>query len=289
MVPQLAGKGLADATAALVAAGFVLGRVVEEPSATALPGTVLGPSELRLALESTEIDLVVARGVTAPETKLVFSVAGSKRLAVRKATTIAARIKVSRPADVTATLYSASKQRLYTWRVKVKAGANVVKLKLPAEIRRPGTYSLTWVARSGTQTVRHTVALTLVGPRLAQVTPKRGVIEIVLAGEEPATGAVQPALSGTRARVVAMANPDQTFALTASTARNVGVVVVDVDAYGLGFVSDLRTVFPSLRLLAIAREPATRALAVRAGAVLALPRDTPARQVAKAIAAIAAS
>ena len=77
--------------------------------------------------------------------------------------------------------------------------------------------------------------------------------------------------------------------LTASAARNIGLVVVDVDAYGLGFVADLRTVFPSLRLIAIAREPATRALAVRAGAVVALPRNTPAAQVAKAIAAIATS
>ena len=119
-----------------------------------------------------------------------------------------------------------------------------------------------------------------------RVQPKRQEIEVVLAGEQPAKGAIQPELSGTGARVVATATPDQTFALAASAARNVGVVVVDVDAYGVGFVSDLRTVFPSLRLIAIAREPATRALAVRAGAVLALPRNTPARQLAKAIAAI---
>ena len=88
---------------------------------------------------------------------------------VTKTTTIAARIKVSRPASVTATLYTAKKQRLYTWRLKVKAGANVVKLRLPTQIRRPGTYSLTWVARSGTETIRRTVKLTLVGPKLAQV------------------------------------------------------------------------------------------------------------------------
>jgi DNA-binding NarL/FixJ family response regulator len=149
-------------------------------------------------------------------------------------------------------------------------------------------YSLTWVARSGTETIRRTVKLTLVGPKLAQVKPKRGQIEIVLAGEEPARAVLQRRLSGTNTRVVATATPDQTFALTASTARNIGVVVVDVDAYGLGFVADLRTVFPSLSLIAIAREPATRTLAVRAGAVVALPRNTPATQLAKAIAAIAA-
>ena len=130
--------------------------------------------------------------------------------------------------------------------------------------------------------------MTLVGPKLAQVKPTREAIEVVLAGEKPTKHLLEPRLAGTGARLVATATPDQTFALTASTARNVGVVVVDVDAYGLGFVSDLRTVFPSLRLIAIAREPGTRALAVRAGAVLALPRNTPVSQLAKAIAAVSA-
>jgi DNA-binding NarL/FixJ family response regulator len=115
------------------------------------------------------------------------------------------------------------------------------------------------------------------------------VIEIVLAGEQPAKDALRTGLSGTGTRVVATATPDQTFALTASAARNIGVVVIDVDAYGLGFVADLRTVFPSVRLIAIAREPATRTLAVRAGAVLALPRETPVRQLAKAITTISGS
>ena len=79
-VPQLTGKGLEEATAALGAAGFVLGRVLEAPIATVVPGTVIGPADLKLALESSAIDLVVARGVTSAETKLVFSVAGSKKL-----------------------------------------------------------------------------------------------------------------------------------------------------------------------------------------------------------------
>jgi hypothetical protein len=88
-------------------------------------------------------------------------------------------------------------------------------------------------------------------------------------------------------RVVARATPDETFALVASAVRNVGIVVVDVDAYGLVFVGDLHTVFPALRLIAIAREPALRHLSVRAGAVLALPRSTSSQQLAKAIVRIA--
>ena len=58
----------------------------------------------------------------------------------------------------------------------------MVKLKLPKQIRRPGTYDLTWVARSGTEAIRRTLKLTLVGPKRAQVKPPRLELEIVLAG-----------------------------------------------------------------------------------------------------------
>jgi hypothetical protein len=46
-------------------------------------------------------------------------------------------------------------------------------------------------------------------------------------------------------------------------------------------------VFPALRLIAIAREPTTRGRAIRAGALLALPRSTSSRQLANAIVRIA--
>ena len=114
--------------------------------------------------------------------------------------------------------------------------------------------------------------------------PKKQVLEVVLAGERPAKDALRPRRG---VRVVAGANPDQTFALVASARRNVGVVVVDVDAYGVMFVGDLHTVFPALRLIAIAREPAVRHRSIRAGAVLALPRSTSPHELAKAIVRIA--
>jgi len=83
------------------------------------------------------------------------------------------------------------------------------------------------------------------------------------------------------------ATPDQTFALAASRGTDVSVVVVDADAYGVGFVGDLRTVFPSVRVIAIATHPSTRARALRAGAVRALPRSTTTKQLAKVIATVA--
>jgi CheY-like chemotaxis protein len=278
---------LAQAVAALEAAGFALGTVREEPVARVAPGTVVGPSAAREAVLTTKIDLVVSREFIAPQTQLVFTVAGSKSLALKKRTTIAARVKVSKPARLTATLSSAGKQKLFTWKVRhLKAGANVVKLTLPKQIRRPGTYTVTWIARAGKETVSRTVKLKLVGKNVAQIKKSRSEVEVVLAGEQHPKTVVQSALAGTRARVVAQADQDQTFALAASGARDVKIVVVDVDKHGVGFVSDLRTVFPSIRVIAIATQPADRVRALRAGAVKALPRNTTSRQLAKAIAAI---
>ena len=164
-VPVLAGKSLLEATAALGAAGFTVGTVTEAAAAVP-PGTVVEPSTTRFALAPSAVDLVVARNTTAPQTRLSFSVAGSKRIKLKKttATAIAVRIKVSKRAQVTATLRGAKNRRLHTWTLRVKAGANAVKLRLPAKIR-PGAYKLTWVARSGTETVRRTIRFVLVARR----------------------------------------------------------------------------------------------------------------------------
>ncbi|HUP31656.1 MAG TPA: PASTA domain-containing protein, partial [Gaiellaceae bacterium] len=285
-VPVLAGKSVEQATAELAAAGFGVGRVHETLIPGSVTGTIVEPAGMHLAVEASTIDLVVAIATGVPQTRLVFAVAGAKSLKLVKRTQIPVRISVSKPADVTATLFGVDTKRLYTWRLNVKAGANLVKLTLPRQIRRPGTYTLTWVARSGTETIRRTVRLKLVGPKLAQVKPKRQAVEIVLAGETPPKGALQPGLKGTGTRVVATADPNRTFALVASTARDVGIVVVDVDSYGVGFVRDLHTVFPTLRLIAISRKPILRGQSVRAGAVRALPRNVTAKQLAKAIAKI---
>ena len=284
-VPTVAGKSLDEAIAALGAAGFTVGDVSETTITSAPPGTVVEPAGVRLALASSPINLVVSRGTTAPQTRLAFSVAGSKRIELKRSTTVAVRIKVSKPAQVTATLQDAKRRRLHTWKLLVKAGANVVKLRLPTKVRRPGSYRLTWVARSGTETVSRTVALSLVGP--AQT--KRDGIEIVLTGETPPGEGLEPGKEGMPRRVSAAADADQTFDLIASTSHAVDVVVVDADAHGTRFIADLRAVFPNVRVIAISREPARRVLAVRAGATLALPRNTPARQLAKAIALVASS
>jgi hypothetical protein len=285
-LPDLASMTLAEATAALGAAGFTVGGVTEATATTAPPGTVVEPAGIQLALASSAIDLVIARGTTAPQTRLAFSVAGSKQIHLAKATTVAVRVKVSKPAQVTVKLGDAKLRRLHSWTRQVKAGATVVRLRLPQNVRRPGTYSLTWIARAGTETVSRTIRFTLVAPPASR---RRTADEVVLAGETPAGKALKPGRDGVPRRVTFAAGVDQAFDHLAGSTRALGIVVADADSFGTSFIADLRAVFPRVRVIAISREPARRSQSVRAGAVLALPRSTTAKQLAKAIAVAAGS
>ena len=61
------------------------------------------------------------------------------------------------------------------------------------------------------------------------------------------------------------------------------MIVIDVDAFGLGLVRDLHTVFPSVRIVALASTPRLLAGSLTAGAVIALPRATPPATLARVI------
>jgi hypothetical protein len=286
-VPSVVGLGVEAARAALAERGFRVGTVREEIVPTVAAGTVVGPAGLTMAVESSPIDLVVARGEAAAQTKFVLQVASARTLTLKQRTTVAARITATRPAQLTATLYSPAKRRLFTWRRSVNAGSSIVQLRLPSRIRRPGTYRVVWVARSSAETIRRTTTFRLVAPKDALAKPSQQRVAVVLAGERPVLDAIAARLARTKARVVARTDADGTFMLASSRSRNVGVAVVDVDEYGVGLVRDLGIVFPSLRLVGIARGASMRARAVRAGAVLALPRSTPAAKAARAIERIA--
>jgi hypothetical protein len=282
-VPNVVGRSLEDAAVLLAARGFTVGRVREQTNALYAPGTVVGPAKLRLAIAGGAVDLVLARAPgTAPQTRLAFSVTGAKKLRLGRPTTIGVRLKVSRPAAVTATLFGTNKQRLYSWRLKAKAGATVVKLRLPNQIRRPGLYTISLVAKAGSETVRRVVTVRLVGPAVDRLDSAQR-IDVVLAGKGSAKDLLMPGAVARNVRVVARSGADGVFALAASPARNVRVVVADVDEYGVSFIGDLHTVFPALRLIALAEERNTRTRAVRAGAVLALPRSTPPHRLRKEI------
>ena len=87
---------------------------------------------------------------------------------------------------------------------------------------------------------------------------------------------------GNGTRVVPAIGED-TWTIAGSQERNVQVIVVDVDRYGLQLVRDLHTVFPSVKIVALTNDPRRLAQAVRAGAAVAVPRSTPPADVAKLI------
>jgi DNA-binding NarL/FixJ family response regulator len=60
-------------------------------------------------------------------------------------------------------------------------------------------------------------------------------------------------------------------------------MVVDVDQFGLSFVRDLHTVFPSLRMVVLSRDPKVLARASKVGATIVLPRSIPNSVLAAAV------
>jgi hypothetical protein len=312
-VPAIVGLTVADAKAALTARGFTVGSVTNVNS-SATPGTVVGPANLVLAQVGSAIPLQVAvasggatsgtnsggsgdsgsgtpasggnggggptSGGTPSQTKFVFEVVNGKTFSWKQRSYIGARIKTTRAASVTAALLTSGGQRLYRWRLTVKAGTHVVKLPMPRQVRRPAAYRLVWTAVSGTDTYRKTVTLRIVGSTKGLgrvVSPTTTPVEVVLTG----TQTPQDASLGTTARAVELGgvrivggDPDETFRAVASRGADVRVVVVDVDRYGVQLVRDLRTVFPGLKVIAVAQGPRTRAAATKAGATVAVPAST---------------
>jgi DNA-binding NarL/FixJ family response regulator len=131
-----------------------------------------------------------------------------------------------------------------------------------------------WSARAGRQTVARTLKIRLVG----KVVPVQRV-EIVLAGT--AASGVGAKLGAQAPKVVTAEDP--TFDAAANRNRDVRVIVVDVDELGLPMVRDLHTVFPSVKIVALAAGPKTMARALKAGATIVLPRSTPPATLAKII------
>ncbi|HZB22679.1 MAG TPA: Ig-like domain-containing protein, partial [Gaiellaceae bacterium] len=274
----LAGKPLADAEAALVNRGFALGDV------TGAGAVVVKPERPLMAALGSPVDLELG-SPTAPQTRLAFSVVGSRRYAPPAQKAIGIRAKATRAAQVTTTLLSPKGQRVYRWRFGLKAGTSVVRLTMPPALRRAGVYSLVFTVASGRDTVKRTITLEVVGkggPRT-----RKKPVEVVLAGSSGAKDDIAVDLADDGLRLLSAAGSDETFGITASSARNVEVVVVDVDRFGVGLVRDLRIVFPMVKIIALSNDPRRIAQAMRAGATIAVARSTPPKELARLITQVA--
>ena len=281
-VPPLAGRPLTDVESALVSAGFRIGDIVE--GSTGTTGTVTEPSNLLLAAAGDAIDLTVAPGTIAANTKFVFSVVSAKKFKpAPKRHALAARILLTRAARVNAILFSPRGVKLYTWRFSIRAGRSIVRLRLPSQVRRPGRYAIRWTARSTTDTATKTIRIRLVTSRrgLPAVSPRTGLVEVVLAGAQ----VPQVSVGGKRKpKVVTAAGVDNAFDLAGTGTGDVQVMVVDVDQFGVSFVRDLHVVFPNMRIVALSKSPKLLAAALKAGASVALPSSTPSPTLAAVIA-----
>ena len=213
-----------------------------------------------------------------PAPRLVLSVAAAKTFSWSTRRFVAARVKVSRAATVTATLVGPRGARLATWRRTVRAGASVLKLPMPRTARTPGAYRIVVAATAGGQRAQRTLGLRIVRKDGSQHAP--GPVKVALAGDTRIRRTLALGLRGTGTRVIA-ADADGAFALAAN--RGVRVVLVDVDRHGTALVRDLNAVFPTLRLLALASRSADLRAATRAGADAALPRSASSARIARVV------
>ena len=157
-----------------------------------------------------------------------------------------------------------------------------MKLPWPGQVQRPGVYTISWVANADGQITKRVTQIRIVGDKIVGVGSSAGAPEIVLDGSDQLRKDLALGL-GTADTHVIKAEPDDTFALAGSSNQNVQVIVVDIDAYGLSFVHDLRTVFPELRIVALSDDPTRLSRAVPAGATVALPKSTPPSVLAKVV------
>ena len=268
-VPSLVGLTVDQAEAALAARGLSIGSVTV--GGAGMPGTITGPEGLAFAPQGSAIDVTVAPG--GASASLVFKVVTAPKFKPARKKTMAARLLVTRPAQVTARLISPRQVSLYTWHFRVRAGRTILRLRIPRQVRRPGVYTLRWTARANRETATRTVRFRLVGRR-APVQK----IQIVLAGT-----AAQDVGASLKQKPAVVTSADPTFDAAANPNRDVRVIVVDADELGVATVRDLHIVFPSVKIIALAAGPKTMAAALRAGATVVLPRTTPPATLAKII------
>jgi hypothetical protein len=175
-------------------------------------------------------------------------------------------VKVSKPARVNAALINPWGRPVASWRLRVKTGASIVRLRLRDMQPRSGTYTLQFKATPSGAADR------VIRKLRVQVGGKRPVQKRVDAVLALAPTATPRTLAGIR--YLAAADLDRVFSLTGARSRNVRAVALDVDTYGVGAVRTLHAVFKNVRIVAISSSAAQRSQARRAGATVTVPRTT---------------
>jgi hypothetical protein len=279
-VPAVAGLSVKDATAALAARTFKVGRLVPVVAPNVPAGTVVGPTDVRVLQEGSTVDLQIATP-TVPRSTFAFSVASAPRVRGTNHT-LFGRILLTEPARVDVTLDARPYVRIQRWHLlHVNAGATIVKLTLRKPLH-PGTYRLYWRATGdSTHTVQRRVTpLTIIPPHAAP--HAAAPPEIVVLSD---TGRTAQAISKPKKGRIRKLTPEQAYLF--ATYHDVSVIVLDADTYGVALIKNLRTVFPSTAVIAISKNPQTLATVARLGAI-AVPANVPTSKLAALIARVLA-
>ncbi len=265
-VPSLIGLTVEQAAAILTSHGFQLGTV-----SGGTDGVITGPENLVLAEEGAVIDVTVQPG--GGTDALGFKVHAAPRFKPAPRKRIAARVSITRAARVTAELFSPRRVKLFTWRFAGKAGSSIVKLRMPRQVQRTGVYSIRWTAKAGRDVAQQRITIRLVGKRAPVLHgPWFHVPGRARSSWRPVVTPKRAAVT-TNGRVLWAKSVEETYDTASSPGANVRVIVVDIDQFGLSFVRDLHSVYPSVRIVALTSRPKMLAAAVRAGAAIALPRS----------------
>jgi hypothetical protein len=281
ILPDLTGMNDAQARAALTALGFVIGNVQLTNTPGAVPGTVVAPTGLQAAVDGATVNLFIAS--SGAQTKLAFSVVGTRTVKASSGGHIAVRVNVTKRSAVVATLYNPRAERkvLKLWNFAVSAGVTIMQLKLPPTADAPGHYRLVWIARASREQISRTVMVQVVGAK--PDVKKNAPIQVVLVGGASLRNGLASGLHSINGRVLTTTEENATFLLAGNTDLNIQAIVVDADKYTLSFVHDLRTVFPNVPIVALTDDPVKLSRSVAAGATVALSHSISADQVAKVV------
>jgi hypothetical protein len=195
---------------------------------------------------------------------------------------IGARIVSTAKATGTMTLRSSGGSQLATWAFNAKAGSNVKLFKLPTTGRKPGGYTVVWrlvaAGESVVKTTKLTVSRVAATPTRVGAKPARSDVVLAAPGFSVRSLALPRSV-----RVLKTSDAADAFDLAAAEATNVRVAILDVDRLGLGYLHDLHTIFPTVRIVAIANDPLVRHRALVAGAAVALPHAAGPARVGAAV------
>jgi hypothetical protein len=309
-LPPLVGQSLSAAKLALTGRGFVVGHVATIES-DAPEGTVVAPTGVLVRFEGSTVDLVVSSGQgssggggdpgppptdpgpptdsgppptttePSPTTHIAVSISAPKTFVPGRQTLLGARVKSTRPATGTVQLFGKLAKPLGTWPVKVHTGTTVVLLKVPKTLRAPGLYSLSWHFDAADESVGRTVWFNVLRA------PKVGVRrDVVLAAKRYSAAGL--GLAKMRARGLVVDDHADAFDLAGEPTTNVTLAVMDVDELGLGYLHDFHSVFPLVRIVALADTGNDRKRARDAGATVAFSPSTPVARVGTVVRALLA-